>query len=77
MDIKAFIEAIEPLQATTRGATLEEDLQLMSITSLAVSAKRIADALDRLVRNDTARTHFTGPEAANLQVAARCDVRER
>jgi hypothetical protein len=45
MNIKDFIEAIEPLQATTTNASPEEDLQLMSITSIAISLKRIADAL--------------------------------
>ena len=45
MDIREFIQAIEPMQATTVGASAEQDLQLMSITSIAVSLKRIADML--------------------------------
>jgi uncharacterized protein with PhoU and TrkA domain len=50
LDIRQFIEAIEPLQATTREASPEEDLQLMSITSLALSAKRIADAAEKIAQ---------------------------
>jgi hypothetical protein len=45
MNITDFIQAIEPLQATTKDASPEEDLQLMSITSIAISLKRIADGL--------------------------------
>jgi hypothetical protein len=45
VNIHDFIQAIEPLQATTAGATPEQDLQLMSITSIAISLKRIADML--------------------------------
>jgi hypothetical protein len=45
MDIRDFIEKIEPQQATTTSASAEEDLHLMSITSIAISLKRIADML--------------------------------
>jgi hypothetical protein len=46
---------------------------------LASAAQRIADALEKLARNDTARTCFTGPgdepNSAQLNVGANCDVR--
>jgi hypothetical protein len=45
VDIKDFIGAIEPMQATTADADPAQDLVLLSLTSLAVSARRIADAL--------------------------------
>lgn len=48
MDIMDFVKAIEPLQATTASASPEDDLRLMSITSMAVSLKRIADAQERM-----------------------------
>ena len=50
MDIKDFVCAIEPLQATTAQASPEEDLTLMSLTSLALSGKRQADALERIAQ---------------------------
>lgn len=52
MDIHDFIDRIEPEQATTADASPEQDLQLMSITSIAVSLKRIADALEKLTPAD-------------------------
>lgn len=48
MDIREFIQELEPQQATTLGASPEKDLELMSITSLAISARRIGDALEKL-----------------------------
>lgn len=47
MDIQDLIDRLEPQQSTTASAAPEVDLALMSLTSLAVSAKRIADALER------------------------------
>jgi hypothetical protein len=48
VDIRDFIEKIEPLQATTASASPEQDLQLMSITSIAISLKRVADRLEAI-----------------------------
>jgi len=46
MDIKDLIDKLEPEQATTKGGSPETDLCLMSITSLAVSMKRLADVAE-------------------------------
>lgn len=46
MDIKNLLEKLEPEQATTKDASPVEDLTLMSLTSMAVSLKRIADIAD-------------------------------
>ena len=43
--------------------------------SKAISAKRIADALEQLARNDTHRTNWTGHDTAELRVGANADVR--
>lgn len=64
MNILDFVQAIEPLQATTASATPEEDLQPMSITSIAISLKRIADVLAE-------STIQVGPERRIIEATVR------